>query len=127
MGGLWTQLEGSLRKLGGPWSQLGTPWSQLGGPWSQLVGPAERPGGRGKEEKERKNSAFLVCGGTIGHRPLWGHCPKTTTAMDHQGEDKEDEETEKEEDERRSKKMRKNSRKSVTWSAVPYAPLLVWQ
>ena len=28
------------------------------------------------EETERKNRAFIVCGGTIGHRPLWGRCPK---------------------------------------------------
>ena len=40
-----------------------------------------RPGG-GEEEvtkkmKEKNNGeCFLICGGTIGHSPLQGHCPK---------------------------------------------------
>ena len=33
----------------------------------------EAAGGGGDGEK--KNGAFLVCGDTIGHRPLWGRCP----------------------------------------------------
>ena len=33
------------------------------------------PGG---DRKRKKNGAFLVCGGTVGHRPLRGHCPKST-------------------------------------------------
>ena len=47
------------------------------------AGRASEPGGRprgegGTEKKERKknNEAFIVCGGTIGHRPLRGRCPK---------------------------------------------------
>ena len=45
------------------------------------AGRASEPGGRaggGTEKKEReKNRAFTVCGGIIGHRPLWGRCPKS--------------------------------------------------
>ncbi len=46
--------------------------------------PAGRPGAtlegqlgglRGMQKK--KSGAILVCGGTIGHCPLWGHCSKT--------------------------------------------------
>ena len=37
-----------------------------------LGGPAKKHWGRGT-----KNGAFLVCGGTLGHCPPWGHCPKT--------------------------------------------------
>ena len=37
-----------------------------GGPQSQVGGL----GGR-REKTERKNGVFLVCSGTIGHRPLW--------------------------------------------------------
>ena len=56
---------------------------------SELAGralePARRPGAnwegqvrgrRGRREK-KNNGALLVCGGTIGHRPLLGRCPKT--------------------------------------------------
>ena len=41
------------------------------------AGRASETGGRprGMEEK-RENGAFLVCGGTIGHHPLRGRCPK---------------------------------------------------
>ena len=46
---------------------------------SHLGGPAGSSGG-GRTEREikedRQNGAFLVCGGTIGHYPLWGRCPK---------------------------------------------------
>ena len=51
-------------------SALGEPtkssWESLRARWEA----------RGDEEKREKNVAFLVCGGTIGHRPLRGHCPK---------------------------------------------------
>ena len=41
--------------------------------------PRSRGGGGdgGKTQRERKNRALPVCGGTIGHRPLRGRCPKT--------------------------------------------------
>ena len=32
----------------------------------------------GTEKKARKKRVLPVCGGTIGHRPLRGRCPKTT-------------------------------------------------
>ena len=67
----WSQLGGPQSQLGGPQSQLREPRSQLGGPQSQVGGP----GGTEKKERE-KNRAFTVCGGTIGHRPLRGRCPK---------------------------------------------------
>ena len=43
-----------------------------GATWEGQLGT---PGGG--EEREKQNGAFLVCGGTIGHRPLQGRCPKT--------------------------------------------------
>ena len=64
-------------------------------PAGRVLEPAGRPGaswegqlrGRGggrrqkERKKERKNRALPVCGGTIGHRPLRGRCPKTTTPL----------------------------------------------
>ena len=60
-------------------------------PAGRALEPAGRPGaswegqlrGRGggrrqtDRQKERKNRALPVCGGTIGHRPLRGRCPKS--------------------------------------------------
>ena len=77
LGGPWSLLEGPQSQLGGLRTQLGGPWSQLGGPWSQLGGQLRGRGGDGEREK---NGAFIVCGGTIGHRPLRGRCPKTIGA-----------------------------------------------
>ena len=57
-------------------------------PARRVLEPAGRPGaswegqlrGRGGTETdrqtERENRALPVCGGTIGHRPLRGRCPK---------------------------------------------------
>ena len=75
----WSQLGGASEPAGRPQSQLGGPQSQLGGPQSQVKGP--RGGGTEKNNNKNKNNkknngAFLVCGGTIGHRPLRGRCPK---------------------------------------------------
>ena len=78
-------LVGPRIKLGETWSQLGGPQSLLGGPQNQLGGPTKpagrfsEPGGRppGKGGGQRQNRAFIICGGTIGHRPLRGRCPKT--------------------------------------------------
>ena len=71
-------LGGPRIKPGEPWSQLEGPQSQLGGPRSQLGGPQSQVGGPGggRRKKIRNNGAFTVCGGTIGHRPLRGRCPK---------------------------------------------------
>ncbi len=44
---------------------------------SHLGGPVERPEGRGAEEIDRENGAFLVCG-TVGHRRLQGRCPRAS-------------------------------------------------
>ena len=93
LGGPWSWLEGSLSNLGASWEGPGAcqeglraswegPGASWEGPgasweaWSQLGGPAERPGGDGDRKRERKNRALPVCGGTIGHRPLRGRCPK---------------------------------------------------
>ena len=38
--------------------------------------PGRRPGGGTEKRERKKNRAFTVCGGTIGHRPLRGRCPK---------------------------------------------------
>ena len=58
-------------------------------PAGRPLEPAGRPGvswegqlrGRGGTETDRqtdrKNRALPVCGGTIGHRPLLGRCPKS--------------------------------------------------
>ena len=79
-GGPQSQLRRPRSQLGGSQSWLGGPWSHLRGPWSHLGGPAERPEGGGQRqterERERENGVFLVCGGTIGHRPLRRRCPK---------------------------------------------------
>ena len=48
--------------------------TEAAGAWGSLK-RQEQDGGGGDGEK-RKNGAFLVCGGTIGHRPLRGRCPK---------------------------------------------------
>ena len=46
-------------------------------PAGRALEPAERPGGTETERKrERENRVLPVCGGTIGHRPLRGRCPK---------------------------------------------------
>ena len=53
-------------------------------PLGKALEPTGRPGaswagqlrGRGGTEEKRENEAFLVCGGTIGHSPLRGRCPK---------------------------------------------------
>ena len=69
----WSQLGGPQSQLGGPQSQLGGPQSQLGGPQSQVGGPVET---ENEKKKEMKTEKIPNCGGTIGHRPLRGHCPK---------------------------------------------------
>ena len=51
------------------------PRSQVGGLQSQLGGRGE--GGRRRNRKKRITERFPICGGTIGHRPLRGRCPKT--------------------------------------------------
>ena len=82
LGGLQSQLGGPLSQLGGPQSQLGGPQSQLREPRSQLGGPqsqGEGPWGGTEKKEKKKNRAFTVCGGTIGHRPLRGRCPKSKT------------------------------------------------
>ena len=35
-------------------------------------------GGKGgdRQSEEEQNGVFMACGGTIGHCPLWGCCPK---------------------------------------------------
>ena len=55
----WEGLRASLEGSRAGWEGPGASWEA----WSQLGGPAERPGGT------EKNGAFLVCGGTKGHRP----------------------------------------------------------
>ena len=51
------------------------PAGRPGASWEgQLRG---RRGGDGDRQTDRKNRALPVCGGTIGHRPLRGRCPKT--------------------------------------------------
>ena len=40
---------------------------------SHLRGPGK--GGR-RKQTDRLNGAFMICGGTIVHRPLQGRCPK---------------------------------------------------
>ena len=40
-----------------------------GRPGASWVGQLKGLGGGGQRKKERKNRAFLVCGGTIGHCP----------------------------------------------------------
>ena len=56
-------------------------------PAERALEPAGRPGaswegqlrGRGGGRRQKKNNgAFIVCGGTIGHRPLRGRCPKSS-------------------------------------------------
>ena len=83
-------------QLGGPQSQLREPRSQLGGPQSQVGGPGGR-GGR-RKKRDRQNGAFLVCGGTIGHRPLRGRCPKTVWS-----------------DKRRTRRKWRNGEKTKSW------------
>ena len=61
--------------MASPHREIFSAGSQLRGPQSQLGGPQSQLGGDG--EKRKKNGAFIVCGGTIGHRPLRGRCPKT--------------------------------------------------
>ena len=41
-----------------------------------MGGPAGSLGGGRKRQTDRQNGALPVCGGTIGHRPLRGRCPK---------------------------------------------------
>ena len=57
-------------------------------------------GGAEEEEKEEEEEEKIPyrCE-SIGHRPLWGCCPK------------------------REKERKRNSHKSVRWSAVPVAPM----
>ena len=52
--------EKALDHVQGSWSHSEEPRSQVGGPQNQL-------GGQG--DTKRENAVFLVCGGTIGHRP----------------------------------------------------------
>ena len=68
MGGPSSKLGESLRKLQ-LWQGLGSSWVSFGASWE---GPEASWEGEGRREK---NGAFLVCGDTIGHRPLWGRCP----------------------------------------------------
>ena len=51
------------------------PAGRPGATWEGQLGAW---GGTEKDrQRDRQNGAFLVCGGTIGHRPLRGRCPKT--------------------------------------------------
>ena len=55
-------------------------------PAGRALEPAGRPGaswegqlrGRGGGTETQRKRALPVCGGTIGHHPLWGRCPTTT-------------------------------------------------
>ena len=47
-------------------------------PAGRALESAGRPGGGTEEKINNDNGAFLVCGGTIGHRLLWGCCPIST-------------------------------------------------
>ena len=104
-GACWKGIRASWEDSGPSWEVPGASWEVPGaswegpgacregpgacleGPgasweaWSQLGGPAERPGGG--TETERQNRALPVCGGTIGHRPLRGRCPKSTLALNN--------------------------------------------
>ena len=81
----------SARRVSGPAGRALMPVERLLEPAERALKPAERaletwegqlgaPGGGTETEREtdRQNGAFLVCGGTIGHRPLRGRCPKVT-------------------------------------------------
>ncbi len=66
-----------LRKLQ-CWEGLGSRWVRLEARWEGLRASWEglRASWVGPEKKEKENGAFLVYGGTIGHRFLRGRCPK---------------------------------------------------
>ena len=57
--------ERALESAGRPFEASWEAQSHLGGPTKKHW------------ERGTKNGAFLVCGGTLGHCPPWGHCPKT--------------------------------------------------
>ena len=43
--------------------------------WAPRPGYELRRGWMEKKKKEKEEEKFLLCE-SIGHRPLWGHCPK---------------------------------------------------
>ncbi len=81
LGGSLSHLCESLSQLVKSWSYMGEPWTiwkglgvnceGLGARWEPRKGTVETD-----RERKRQNGAFLVCGGTIGHCPLWGRCLK---------------------------------------------------
>ena len=62
-------LESVERALEPAWRPFEASWAAR----SHLRGPEEE--GR-RKQTDRLNGAFMVCGGTIGHRPLQGRYPK---------------------------------------------------
>ena len=83
---------------GGAPEPTGKAWTQLGGRQSQPRGPGEVGG---EEEKKRKiMERSRLCGGTIGHQPRRGRCPKTRSYLPKKhivtvnGEEEEEEEEE---------------------------------
>ena len=63
-------LESVERALEPAWRPFEASWAAR----SHLRGPEE---GRGqRKQTDILNGAFMVCGGTTGHRPLQGRCPK---------------------------------------------------
>ena len=78
----WEGLGSSWVSLGANWEGLRASWEGPEASWEGLRDRWEAPGGGGTEEKkEKKNGAFLVYGGTIGHRSLRGCCPKNRCAV----------------------------------------------